>query len=135
MPDAAAFALEAAGFDLFPAKRPVPLFLPASALLFPFRPIFHLTVIWLIPYNPFVQYSAPVSPGLFHFHPNFWSHPWPLFARLAALRPHSMLAALRPPSIRTACRMPLHLRRLLYFLHPYTFALSPSRPNPFKCNT
>src|SRR6266403_4538653 len=129
MPDAAAFALEAAGFDLFPAKRPVPLFLPASALLFPFRPIFHLTVIWLIPYNPFVQYSAPVSPGLFHFHPNFWSHPWPLFARLAALRPHSMLAALRPHSIRTACPCAVDSCTLTP-LHSSTLALSPSPPSP-----
>ena len=43
-PGAAALALKAAGFDLFPAC-PSLCFSPANALLLPFRPIFHLTVI------------------------------------------------------------------------------------------
>src|SRR5882724_11721604 len=41
--------------------------------------------------------------GFFISIPTFWSHLWPHFARLAALRLRSMLAALRPHSIRTAC--------------------------------
>src|SRR6267142_4398973 len=40
---------------------------------------FYLTATVLIPYNFFVQYSAPVSPGLFYFHLNLRSHPCPLF--------------------------------------------------------
>ncbi len=91
---------EAAGLDLFPAKLPVALFLPRLCVAPPASPNFYLTATVLIPYNPLVQYSAPVSPGLFSFwsasvpafrrqayrlllrNPNltFWSHPCPLFA-------------------------------------------------------
>ena len=51
LPGAAAFDFKAAGFDL----------------LLPLHPNFYLTATVLIQYNSLVQYSAPVSPGLFYF--------------------------------------------------------------------
>src|SRR6266850_3993633 len=62
----------------------LPTFSECKALLLPLRPIFYLTATVLIPYSSLIQYSAPVSPGLFISISTFWSHLCPLFAHRTA---------------------------------------------------
>src|SRR6266850_7614574 len=83
----------------------LPTFSECKALLLPLRPIFYLTATVLIPYSSLIQYSAPVSPGLFISISTFWSHLCPLFAHRTACPcvvlplPTAATAALPAPPI------------------------------------